>query len=101
MMSDQKTPTNKPINFVGVEALREHLMLTTMHMAKVLDTTRVTYASWVAGKPMRGGNKDKVTAKLRVLFRVVKEGGWPSDAVKAMTSAQRVDTLLEEIKKYE
>ena len=101
MTHNQSPPTDKPINFVGVEALREHLMLTTMHMAKVLDTTRVTYAGWIGGKPMRGSNKAKVRAKLKVLTQIVKAGEWPSDSVKAMTSVARLDSLLDEMKKYE
>ena len=94
-------PPNAPLDFTNVEALRTHMLLTAAHMAKVLGVSRVTYSGWVKGKPIRKGNDAKVRATLREMLNVLNEHEWPKPEVIAMTSAQRLDTLLELMGKQE
>ena len=85
----------KSLDFAKVEALRTHMLLTTGHMAKVLGVSRVTYSGWVNGKAIRKTNEAKVKSMLRKILSVMTEQDWPTPAVIAMTSPQRLDTLLE------
>lgn len=89
------------LDFTKVDALRKHLLLTIAQMAKLLGVSRITYNAWVKGKPIRQSNDKHVRGILRVMLRVVTEEQWPTPRVIGMTSAQRAETLLEAMKKYE
>ena len=91
-MPKQDVP--KAPDFNQVEALRKHMLLTTTHMAKALEVSRITYSGWVKGKPIRKTNIVKVRSKLKWMLRQV-EAGWPQPEVIAMSGAQRLKTLLE------
>ena len=84
-----------PLDFEKVEALRKHMMLTIAQFAKLLGVSRVTYNAWVAGGPIRRANDRRVRETLRELLKVMTERHWPTPDVIAMTSKQRMDTLLE------
>jgi len=92
---------DEPLNFVNVEALRKHMLLTATQMAKILDVSRVTYTGWVNGKPIRKKNNAKVRGVLRKMMEVMTEQKWPSPEVIAMSSPQRFNSLIELIKKDE
>lgn len=87
--------SNPPLDFVKVEALRKHMMLTAAQMAKVLGVSRVTYTGWVNGKPIRKSNDERVRRALRDLLRVMTDHEWPMPEVIAMTSKQRFEALQE------
>lgn len=77
------------------------MLLTTGHMAKVLGVSRVTYSGWVNGKSIRKANEEKVKKMLRKMLAVVTEQEWPKPEVIAMTSLQRLNTLLELVRDEE
>jgi hypothetical protein len=69
------------------------MLLTMGHMAKLLGATRVTYASWVKGGPIRAANNNKVRLRLKKMFSVMKDTDWPQPSHIAMTNTQRFNTL--------
>lgn len=83
------------LDFNKVEALRKHMLLTALQMAKFLGVSRVTYGGWVKGKPIRKTNEAKVRVSLKKLFRAIEHHEWPNAEVIAMTPKQRFNTLLE------
>lgn len=86
---------NPSLDFMKVEALRKHMLLTASQMSKFLGVSRVTYGAWVKGKPMRKGNDAKVRIALRKMFAVIESHQWPMPEVLAMTAELRFNTLLE------
>ena len=89
----QTTP--KPIDFVKVEALRRHMLLTTSDMSELLGVSRMTYYGWVKGKALRKSNDDAVRTMLKRLLSVMTDHGWPMPEVIAATQKQRKERLLE------
>ena len=94
-------PQQPSLDFVKVEALRKHMLLNGLQMAKILGVSRVTYSGWVKGKPIRKGNDAKARLALRGLFTVITDHEWPMPEVIAMNPKQRFDALLELLPKEE
>lgn len=82
-----------PLDFVKVEALRRHMLLTTSDMAGLLGVSRMTYYGWVKGKSLRPANDESVRAMLRRLLDVMTRHGWPMPEVIASTQKQRRERL--------
>ena len=80
---------SKPLDFTKVESLRRHMLLTQGDMASLLSVSRMTYYSWVGGHPIRKKNDEKVRDLLRKFLIVVKNHGWPTPEIQAMTHKQR------------
>jgi DNA-binding transcriptional regulator YiaG len=89
----QMTP--KPLDFTKVEALRKHMLLTTLDMSELLGVSRMTYYGWVKGKALRKSNDEAVRAMLKRLLAVMTEHGWPMPEVIAADQKQRKERLLE------
>jgi DNA-binding XRE family transcriptional regulator len=87
--------THKPIDFIKVEALRKHMLLTTADMAELFGVSRVTYYGWVRGKPLRASNEDTVRAMLKRLLAVMTDRGWPTPEVIVAGPKHRKAQLLE------
>ena len=87
-----------PLDFTKVEALRKHMLLTTGNMAELLEVSRMTYYSWVKGKPIRKKNDEKVRDTLRNLLALMTEG-WPQPDVIALEQKYRFQRLLEILNK--
>ena len=87
--------SNPTLDFEKVELVRERMVLTIQDMCKLLGVSRATYYKWVDGGPIRERNEKKVKDILRQLLPLLKEGTWPPEGAKAMTSEQRLDALLE------
>jgi DNA-binding XRE family transcriptional regulator len=91
----------QPIDFIKVESLRKHMLLTTSDLAGLLGVSRMTYYGWVRGQSLRQANDEKVRAMLRRLLTVMTEHHWPTPQVIAAAQAQRLELLkavLEQIK---
>jgi DNA-binding XRE family transcriptional regulator len=84
-----------PLDFVKVEALRKHMLLTTSDMAELLGVSRMTYYGWVKGKPLRKSNDESVRVMLRKLLTVMTDHGWPMPEVIASDQKQRKARLVE------
>ena len=87
--------TEKQLDFEKVELVRERMGLSISDMAKLLNTTRVTYYKWVEGGPIRASNAQKVKDALRMVLPLLKSGTWPPVGAAQMNSAQRLASLLE------
>lgn len=87
--------TKAAIDFEKVELVRERMELTIKDMCVLLNVTRASYYKWVDGNPIRERNADKVKAVLRQLLPLLKNGTWPPEGAKHMTSAQRLTSILE------
>lgn len=87
-------PTTNEIDFAKVEMLRRHMLLSVADMAKIMGVSRVTYYSWIKGKPLRSTNVPKVKSKLKKLLAILKEG-WPSSEVIARSPPERLALILE------
>lgn len=87
-----------PLDFAKVEALRRHMLLTSGAMASTLGVSRITYSGWVHGKPIRATNDARVRTTVRAMLRLVTEKEWPTPAVIAMSSPQRLKRLLADLK---
>lgn len=83
------------IDFTKVEALRKHMLLTTVNMAQLLGVSRVTYYSWVKGGAVRRENQQRVRRVLRQLLDIMTTHGWPQPHIIASTPKQRMEALLE------
>lgn len=92
---------NPPIDFVKVEALRKHMMLTTDNMARLFGVSRMTYYGWVKGKPLRKANDGMVRTVLKRLLAIMVEDKWPTPDVIAMEQPQRKERLDELLKRFE
>ena len=92
---------NPPIDFVKVEALRKHMMLTTDNMAHLFGVSRMTYYGWVKGKPLRKANDGMVRTVLKRLLSIMVEDKWPTPDVIAMEQPQRKERLDELLKRFE
>ncbi len=87
--------TPKPLDFLKVEALRRHMLLTTQDMSELLGVSRMTYYGWVKGKPLRKSNDEVVRSVLKRLLAVMTDHGWPMPEVIAADQRQRKERLLE------
>jgi DNA-binding transcriptional regulator YiaG len=90
----------QPLDFSKVEALRKHMLLTTVDMADLLGVSRMTYYGWVRGKPLRKSSDDKVRQMLKWLLAVMTDHGWPQPEVIAMEQPQRKQRLDEILEAY-
>lgn len=84
----------QPIDFVKVEALRKHMLLTTSDIASLLGVSRMTYYGWVKGQSLRPANDEFVRKMLRRLLAVMRDHGWPMPEVIASTQKQRKERLV-------
>lgn len=91
---------NPPIDFVKVEALRKHMLLTTDNMASLFGVSRMTYYGWVRGKPLRKSSDITVRTVLKQLLSVMVEDKWPSPEVIAMEQPHRKAHLDELLKRF-
>ena len=87
--------------FAKVEELRKHMILTNANMAEVIGVSRMTYYSWVKGKPIREKNFKKVQAALRKLLDIMTKYDWPKPSIIALEQSQRFAVLKDILKKYE
>jgi DNA-binding XRE family transcriptional regulator len=90
-----------PIDFVKVESLRNHMLISQANMAKLLGVSRMTYYSWISGRAIRKSNEATVRELLKKLLAVVTTHGWPTPEVHAMQANYRMQKLSELIKAYE
>lgn len=89
-MADQN-----PLDFEKVELVRERMMLSIIDMAKLLGVSRSGYYRWLAGLPIRPRREKQIKDVLRQLLPILKDGRWPTPRAKSMTSAERLEALLE------
>lgn len=89
------------IDFTKVESLRRHMLLTKDDMASILSVSRMTYYSWVGGKPLRKANEARVRDTLKKLLSVMTSHGWPMPEVCAMEQKDRRKRLVELIQELE
>ena len=87
--------TTNTLDFTKVEALRKHMLLTTRDMSELLGVSRMTYYSWVAGKPMREANRLYVRMMLKRLLAVMTDHKWPMPEVIAANQKFRKERLIE------
>lgn len=90
--------SNQPLDFVKVESLRRHMLLTTSDMAELLGVSRMTYYGWIKGKTLRAKNELKVRTRLRQLLSIMATHSWPMPEVIASSQTQRKARLLELLK---
>ena len=83
-----------PLDFSKVEALRKHMLLTTLDMSELLGVSRMTYYGWVKGKSLRKSNDESVRAMLRKLLDVMTQHNWPTPEVIASDQKQRKERLM-------
>ena len=95
------TNENSKTWFAKVEELRKHMMLTNSNMAEIIGVSRMTYYSWVKGKPIREKNFKKVQAILRTLLDIMTKHDWPKPSIIALDQNQRFGILKDILKKYE
>lgn len=86
--------TPKAIDFNKVEALRQHLMLTTGQLAQMLGVSRMTYYNWLRGKPISNANETTARTVIRNLIFLMHAHQWPSEEITKLTSKQRHERLL-------
>ena len=87
--------TKTAIDFIKVEALRKHMLLTVQDMAELLGVSRMTYYAWMQGKPMRKNNQANVRQMLKRLLSVMTDHGWPMPEVIAANQKRRKERLIE------
>lgn len=83
----------KPLDFVKIDALRRHMLLTHTQMSQLLGVSRVTYYNWKRGSQPSQQNVGKARAALKEMMRVMVEQQWPSPEVVAMDTTERVIAL--------
>lgn len=82
------------IDFVKVETLRKHLMLTQSDMAQVFGVSRITYLSWIKGTPLRRKNLANAKRIVRRILGLIKEHDWPTIEVRNLEHQVRLERLL-------
>jgi DNA-binding XRE family transcriptional regulator len=87
--------------FSKVEELRKHMILTNSNMSEIIGVSRMTYYSWVKGKPIREKNFKKVQAALRKLLDIMTKHDWPKPSIIALDQSHRFEILKDILKEYE
>lgn len=82
-----------PLDFEKVEKLRISMMLTVTQFVSLFGVSRMTYYSWVRGKPIRKHNDARLRRALKQLLTVVKSQHWPTPESINMTSRERFAKL--------
>lgn len=90
-----------PLNFNIVERVRREMLLTTSDMAQLFGVSRMTYYSWVRGKPTNRSNDGYVRVMLKKLLAIHVEHEWPNAEVRAMNSTQRREYLNKLLEAYQ
>mgnify|MGYP001580276920 CR=1 FL=1 len=83
------------LDFVKVDALRRHMLLTSTDMARVFKVSRQTYYNWCTGAYPNEQKALAVKEKLRELMALMATGNWPTPEAIAANSDQRYEKLLE------
>ena len=86
--------TPKAIDFNKVEALRQHMLLTTGQMAQLMGVSRMTYYNWLKGKPTNKANGDAARQVIRNLIAVMNTHQWPTEDVAKLNARKRHEQLL-------
>lgn len=94
----QKQSKSTKVNFVQVDSLRKHMLLTVSDMSKVLGVSRETYYTWLAdeGYP-RPKREVYVKERVRQLLLLLTEKDWPPPHVIASSQKERLSKLLDVI----
>jgi DNA modification methylase len=90
-----------PLDFNVIERVRREMLLTIGDMAQLFGVTRMTYYSWVKGKPISRNNDEYVRVMLKKLLAVHTEHEWPNPEVRAMDSKKRKEYLDELLESYQ
>jgi hypothetical protein len=70
-------------------------------MSEIIGVSRMTYYSWVKGKPIREKNFKKVQAALRKLLDIMTKHDWPKPSIIALDQSHRFEILKDILKEYE
>lgn len=93
------------INFDKIEKLREHIQISRTSLASLIGVSRVMYWKWLnayrKGQPIDIGavNRTHIRDTVTGLVNIVRTTGWPSDAAKSMTEAERLGFLRDQLSK--
>lgn len=77
------------------------MLLTAHDVAGVMGVSRVSYYNWVAGKPVRRTNVEKVASAVRILLAVVREHQWPTPEIAGLSPKMRTQRLLALVAQYQ
>jgi DNA-binding transcriptional regulator YiaG len=93
--------TPKPLDFVKVEALRKHMLLTVKDMSELLGVSRMTYYGWLRGKTIRKKNEEATRRMLRKMLTLVRDHHWPPPEVIAANQDLRKKRVTEELQRLQ
>lgn len=83
------------IEFTKIEALRKHLLVSKVSMAKLYGVTRMTYYNWCNGKRMNKTNRQRIVDTTKKLLYVMSAHEWPNSTVYEMSDTERCERLEE------
>lgn len=90
-MSNEK----RDLDFVKIESLRRHMLLTVGNMAEFFGVSRQTYYTWLKGKEYPRKKKEQaVKAQVRKLLYALSQHSWPTPDVIASNQKDRFSKLL-------
>ena len=84
----------EPLDFAKIDRLRQHMLLSTSAMAKLLDTSRQNYYNWLGGAVPRGEADVTVRKRVRQLVHLAMRQMWPTDQARATKSVDRLPALM-------
>ena len=91
------------INWTQIDTFRMRLGLSVVQFAKLLNTSRQSYYTWMkgsrTGSRIHADREAEVRERIRLLVTAVKELGWPNPEMQLMKQDarfQRLSTILED-----
>lgn len=91
------------INWLQIDTFRMRIGLSVAQFAKLLNTSRQSYYTWLKGNKtgtrIHADREAELRERIRFLLGAVKELGWPNPEMQLMkqdTRFQRLSTILED-----
>jgi AcrR family transcriptional regulator len=82
------------IDMAMVDSLRRHMAFTAADLASAVGVSRTTYHNWLAGKPIRDVNAERLRTVIRRMVAIAKSGEWDARVLDNLPKDQRRERVL-------
>lgn len=92
---------HEPVNFAVVERIRKHTLLSVTDLCAMLGVSRMSYSRWMRGGQPRPDIAELINKKVRELSLAIQEDDFPTPEIAALSRGERLNRLLDLLKKYQ
>lgn len=89
------------VNFELVERMRQHAMLSVAGMCALLGVSRMSYSRWMRGVQPRKAMAERINKQLQAVALAIQEDDFPTPEVMQLSRGERLNRLLDLLKKYQ